>query len=123
MKETRAHKALRKAFPLAHWCRIESYTSVGAYDTNGCFNNKDIWVENKQVNKPKRKDTLIKPEIRGSQIIWGVQRRRVGGKTFFAIMVGRDIHIVPGELTSMLIVGVTLQKLKEISIPLKNIFK
>lgn len=123
MKETRAHKALKKVHPAAHWCRIESYTSVGAYDTNGCLNSRDVWIENKQVNKPKRKDTLIKPEIRASQVIWGVQRRRAGGRTLFAIMVGSELYIVPGELTSMLIVGVTLQKLKEISIPIKNIFK
>lgn len=122
MKETRAYKHLKKTHTAVHWIRIESSTSEGAYDINGCLKN-EVWIEQKQIKKPKRKDTLIKIKIRPSQIIWGVQRRRAGGRTFFAIMVGRELYIIRGELTAMLMNGVTYQKLKEIQFPIEKIFE
>lgn len=122
MKETRAYNFLKRAHPDAHWVRIESSTSNGAPDINACKNGREVWIEQKQIKMPKKKDTKIKPNIRASQVIWGVQRRRAGGYHYYAIMIGSVFYLINGKYTALLLEGVTLEHLKNLHFDVEHLF-
>lgn len=115
MKETRAFTRLKRAYPKAHWIRLEGYASTGCPDVNGCFNGVEVWIELKQFKKPKKQDGLIrlgtgKKSVR-DQMLWGAMRRRVKGRTYYGIMVDSEFFLVGGGLAPMLAAGVTYDQL------------
>lgn len=126
MKETRAYGHLKKKFTFAHWCRIEGYASPGIPDANACYNGHEVWIEFKQFKKPKKTETLIKLDMKKKsvrdQVTWGVRRRRAGGRTFYAVMVGNEFYLINGSLTAMLISGITYKQLQQIKMDESQLF-
>ncbi len=126
MAETRAHQRLKKAWPRAHWQRFESWTGIGVFDTNGCHNGQEIWVEFKEVIPPKSLTDawVVKPKVRPSQIAWEALKRHAGGVTYVAIMVGPAMYIIHGcFLKPLREFGIPLGIIKEQNIPIEEIFR
>lgn len=113
MRETRAYTKLKKLYPRAHWIRIESWTEPGIFDLNGCFNGCDVWIECKQVTRPKTRRGMIKPEVKKEQVVWEHNRRKVGGATYVALMVDMELYLFHGIALSALKKGVTQEWIEE----------
>lgn len=122
MRENRAYKRLKKLYPAAHWQRIETWAGAGVFDINGCYNGIEAWIECKQASKPY-KNGLVKPKIRITQIGWEYERRRAGGRTFLALMVGSELYILKGHYIKILMYGITLSSLKAMAINHEEMFK
>ena len=121
--ELRAYQKLCRLFPKAHFIRIESWTGVGFFDVNGCLNGVEAWAECKQVNKPKRPETLIKSyKIRPAQIAWESLRRRAGGRTFVALMIGDDFCLLPGKFLVNLRDGMSQEDVRRFTLPNETLF-
>lgn len=116
MKETRAYDKLCKMFPKAHWNRIETWASIGIFDSNACMNGVEVWVECKQVKKPKGAASYLPIKVRQSQVLWEASRRAKGGKTFIAVMVDSEMFLLHGWRIKNLKEGVTYEELKLYSI-------
>jgi hypothetical protein len=118
VKETRAFACLKRLYPPArvHWIRIEGYASIGCPDANGCCDGVEAWVEFKQFKKPngngKIKLDTSKKSVK-DQMVWGAMRRRVGGRTFYGIMVDSEFFLIGGGLAPMLAAGVTYTQLRD----------
>ncbi len=123
MKEARAYDRLTRYWPQAHWQRIEGWATVGVFDSNACLRGQEVWVENKEAERPKRKDTLIKAKkVRPSQIAWEYLRRRAGGRLFIALLVEDDLYILKGEYLRTIRDGVTSAWLAENNLGPQAIF-
>ena len=114
MAESRAYQKLKKAYPQAHWQRFESWTGIGVFDTNACYNGREIWIELKEVIPPKKltDDWIVKPKVRPSQIAWQALKQQAGGITLIAIMVGTAMYILPGHMIAELKLGMPLSRVK-----------
>lgn len=108
MAESRAYKRLKAMHPTAHWQRFESYTGVGVFDANACKGGVEIWVENKEVSDVKERhlDWVVKAKVRPSQIAWQALHAEHGARTFVALMIGKTLMVLPGELLKPLKSGV-----------------
>jgi hypothetical protein len=111
--ESRCFTRLRRAFPRAHFQRLESWTGTGIFDTNMCQDSVESWVEAKDAGDPKRSETLIKCKVRKEQVAWEYLRRAVGGRTFVAIMVGERMFLIHGRFIGIIKQGVTRQWLED----------
>lgn len=120
MAETRAYKRLKAYYPKAHWQRFESWSGVGVFDANACYKGREIWVEFKEVNPPKKltDDWIVKPKVRPSQIAWQALKQKAGGITCIAIMVGPTMYIIAGHYISALRDGISLGVIKANNIPI-----
>lgn len=124
MKETRAYNRLKKLFPEAHWVRIESWAAVGTFDSNGCLDKQEVWVECKQVDGPRKRDNVVVcNNVRPAQIAWEAARRASGGKTFVAIMIGQEMLLLPGSCIKNLKYGIDYNLLKNLAIKPQNLFR
>ena len=122
MKENRAYERLKRLYPTAHWQRIESWTTPGILDINGCQDGVEIWVEAKQVAKPTRETSLIKPTVKKFQVSWEVTRRRAGGRTYVALMVGSEFYLLPGVMLAQLRDGIPYSILQLLKIDPRSLF-
>ena len=73
--ESKLWKALRDGITDIHWVRIESWSSVGVPDVNGCAEFGEFWIELKII---KSKRVVLSPH----QIAWHITRSRHGGRSF-----------------------------------------
>jgi len=121
--ETRAYKKLKAYYKKAHWQRFESWSGVGVFDANACFNGREIWVEFKEVIPPKKltNSWIVKPKVRPSQIAWQALKQQAGGITYVAIMIGQDMYILPGWWLAKLKAGVQLDAVKANNVPIGNL--
>lgn len=122
MRETRAWDVLKKLYPKAHFQRLESWTSEGILDGNGCQDGVEVWIELKQCKEPKTKRGRIKPKVRSSQTSWEILRRTAGGKTFVALMVGDKFYLLPGWSIHELYNGISQGRLLELKLDEKQMF-
>lgn len=120
--EKLAYSALKKKFPMAHWQRFETWAGVGVFDANGCLNGVESWVECKQVSQPKTPRGRIKPKVRPGQVAWEFLRRRAGGRTFIALLVGSDLVLLKGMYLANLKKGVTQTWIRENALRLEVLF-
>ena len=110
--ELRAYRHLKKLFPSADFQRIESWTGTGIPDANACKDGVESWIECKDVDEPKRLSTLIKHhKVKPEQIAWELRRRKAGGRTFVALMVGKKFYLLPGKCLVELRQGMTREYL------------
>lgn len=123
MAELRAYNKLTRLHPRAHFMRMETWAAMGVPDVNGCKDGVEAWIECKEVVKPVRPTTIIKhPKIRPAQITWEAKRRFAGGRTFVALMVGPDFHLLPGYCLKELKVGMTQDRLRALYISPMSLF-
>jgi len=73
--ESRLWKVLRDGITDIHWTRIESWSSPGVPDVNGCAEFGEFWIELKII---KNNRVLLSPH----QIAWLLTRSRHGGRSF-----------------------------------------
>ena len=73
--ESRLWKVLRDGITDVHWTRIESWSSPGVPDVNGCAEFGEFWIELKII---KNNRVLLSPH----QIAWLLTRSRHGGRSF-----------------------------------------
>lgn len=108
---------------MAHWQRFESWTGIGVFDTNACYQGREIWVELKEVIPPQKltDEWIVKPKVRPSQIAWQKLKSEAGGITYIAIMVGVVMYIIDGKHIRELRDGIPLKKIKQLNIPLELI--
>jgi hypothetical protein len=123
MAESRAYKKLKRAFPKAHWQRFESWTGIGVFDSNACYNGREIWIEFKEVIPPKHLNDawIVKPKVRASQIAWQALKEKAGGITYVAVMVGPAMYVIDGQYISQLRDGMTLKAIKGLNISLEKL--
>jgi len=121
--EKRAYKALKRLHPKAHFQRIETWTGEGIFDLNGCCDGQEVWVECKQTDRPKKKETPIKAKVRKGQIPWEYERRKAGGKTFVALMVDQELYLLSGDKIKDLVAGIEQKILESIRLSPLNLFK
>lgn len=107
MAEKRAYKILVRQYPNAHWQRFESWTMPGIFDANACLDGVEVWVECKEAKDPKTSRGLIRAKVRKGQVPWEHLRRRAGGRTFIALMVGQAFYLLHGHHLKALKKGVT----------------
>lgn len=122
MRETRALTRLVKLYPRAHFQRMEGSFQGGILDVNGCQHGVEVWVELKQVTRPKTKRGKIAPPVMGGQIGWEALRRRAGGRTFVAMMVDSDFYLLPGPCLKELFLGITQERLEELKLDETTLF-
>jgi hypothetical protein len=122
MAELRAYRKLKALHPRAHFIRLESWTLSGISDVNGCDGGVEAWIECKEVRKPAKATTLIKPKVRRAQVSFESLRRRAGGRTFVALMVGKEFYLVPGKYIVELKEGLPLEAVKALSINPQELF-
>jgi hypothetical protein len=107
MNENRAYQKLKAMFPAAHWQRLETWAAMGIFDSNACLHGVEAWIECKEGTDPLTSRGLIKCKVRPTQVAWEFLRRRAGGRTFVAVMVGKELYVILGENISKLKRGVT----------------
>jgi hypothetical protein len=124
MAESRAYKRLKAMHPTAHWQRFESWSGVGVFDSNACQDGVEIWVENKEIKPVKNRhdDWLVKTKVRPSQVAWEALRRRAGGKTFVALVIGPDLCIIEGKFMKELKEGIPYKMLCMILVDPRSLF-
>jgi len=83
--ESRLWKALRDGVTGIHWVRIESWTSPGVPDVNGCGDFGEFWIELK-VTKSNR--IALSPH----QISWHLTRARYSGRSY---ILAREVSKEP----------------------------
>ena len=75
--ETKLWQVLKKnTEKFVHWTRIESWSSYGVPDLNGCMDGKDFWIELKIITT--KSDNSF-PRWSPLQIAWQTTRTRMGG--------------------------------------------
>lgn len=124
MAESRAYKRLKRLHPDAHWQRFESWSGVGVFDSNACRRGVEIWVENKEVRDVKNRhdDWILKAKVRRSQVAWQAERQKRGARTFVAIVVGKDLFVLPGRFLAILGQGMPYWQLLTNQLDPKEIF-
>tara|TARA_Y100001938_G_scaffold134967_1_gene196046 strand:- start:756 stop:1163 length:408 start_codon:yes stop_codon:yes gene_type:complete len=73
--ESKLWKALRDGITDIHWVRIESWSSPGVPDVNGCAEFGEFWIELKVI---KNNRVLLSPH----QVAWHLVRSRNCGHSF-----------------------------------------
>jgi hypothetical protein len=73
--ESKLWRALRDGITDIHWVRIESWSSPGVPDVNGCAEFGEFWIELKII---KNKRIVLSPH----QIAWHVTRSRHQGRSY-----------------------------------------
>ena len=73
--ESKLWRALRDGITNIHWVRIESWSSPGVPDLNGCAEFGEFWIELKII---KNKRIVLSPH----QIAWHVTRSRHHGRSY-----------------------------------------
>ena len=73
--ESKLWKVLRDGITDIHWVRIESWSSPGVPDVNGCAEFGEFWIELKII---KHKRVVLSPH----QIAWHVTRSRHSGRSY-----------------------------------------
>jgi Holliday junction resolvase len=73
--ESKLWKALRDGITDIHWVRIESWSSPGVPDVNGCAEFGEFWIELKVI---KHKRVVLSPH----QIAWHITRSRHSGRSY-----------------------------------------
>ena len=73
--ESKLWKALRDNITDIHWTRIESWSSPGVPDVNGCAEFGEFWIELKII---KNKRLLLSPH----QVAWHIKRSLHSGRAF-----------------------------------------
>lgn len=122
MRETRALAILKRLYPKAHFQRIEGSFQGGIFDLNGCLDGVEVWVEMKQVARPKTARGMIHPEIKIGQVPWEHLRRAAGGRTFVALMVDQKLYLLPGCSIKELDRGITQGRLAELRLAEGSLF-
>lgn len=120
--ETRAYRRLRGLFPQAHWQRLETWTGSGVFDVNGCLQGVEAWVECKEGTDPKTDRGLVRTKVRPAQVAWEFLRRQAAGRTFVALIVGDQLHLLPGHTLRELKKGVTRKWISENKISFIELF-
>ncbi len=125
--EKAAYDKLKSVHPRAHWQRVESWTGVGIPDTNACQDGVELWVENKECQRPKTSRGHVKPRFRPEQIAWITSRCLHGGRVFVAIAMDKQVFLVKiderAERLRELRDGVSYDRLVEMSFIIENMFK
>jgi Holliday junction resolvase len=80
--ESKLWKLLRENVTGVHWTRIESWSSPGVPDVNGCASFGEFWIELKVAKNNK---IALSPH----QISWLISRCRIGGRAFVLTREGR----------------------------------
>ena len=86
MKENGFWNSIRKALTEVHWQRIETATSQGVPDVNGCCGGDEFWLELKVV-------TGNKVHLRADQAAWLMRRADAGGTVWIVIRHKDDIKL------------------------------
>ncbi len=73
--ESKLWKSLRDGITDIHWVRIESWSTPGVPDVNGCAETGEFWIELKII---KNKRVGLSPH----QVAWHLTRSRYGGRSF-----------------------------------------
>lgn len=81
--------------------RLENVCEKGTPDVEGCIDAKQVWIELKSCNRPKRAKTPCHPKIRQEQIDWLKTRAAAGCRTcWLLIQVGEAhnarLYLIPG---------------------------
>lgn len=75
--ETKLWQILKKNTEhFVHWTRIESRSSFGVPDLNGCLDGREFWIELKIITT---KTDNSYPRWSPLQIAWQTKRTRIGG--------------------------------------------
>lgn len=99
MTESKSWASLREALvetaldrgSSIHIVRIENIVGEGVFDTNLCFNGKEIWLEGKYLALlPARPGTLVKIGLRDSQRAFAIKRFYAGATTYVWTRVGHN---------------------------------
>lgn len=114
MRENRAYQRLKRLHPHAHWQRLESWTGTGIFDVNACYNWVEVWVECKQGTI--KKDGTIAVNVRPAQIAWEFCRRQAGGRTFVALLLGKELLLLPGIMIKNLNKSFSYNSLKAVAL-------
>jgi hypothetical protein len=122
MRETRGLATLKRAFPRAHFQRIETWAGAGVFDLNICHEGAEAWVELKQCTKPKRPDTKLAVKVRAAQVAWEVERRQAGGRTWVGLTVGEGFYLLPGETLWYLKKGLAYAEILRCAVPMHRLF-
>lgn len=82
------HRSWRHVRDL-HVQRVESGTSEGVPDVEGCWASKSFWIELKTVACPKREGTPVRiNHFTAAQRKWLKRRTDVGGRAWLLLQVG-----------------------------------
>jgi hypothetical protein len=73
--ESKLWRVLRDGITDIHWVRIESWSSPGVPDVNGCAEFGEFWIELKII---KNKRVNLSPH----QIAWHITRSRHQGRSY-----------------------------------------
>lgn len=112
MAENRAYQRLKKLHPNAHWQRLETWASMGIADCNGCYNEVEVWVELKEGRVKKDGIIALNNPVRPAQIAWEHLRRAAGGHTYVALMLDRELFLLPGYTLALFRNGLSYDGIK-----------
>jgi len=101
--ESKLWHLLRDNITDIHWVRIESWSTPGVPDLNGCAEFGEFWVELKII---KNKRVVLSPH----QVAWHLTRARHSGVSF---ILAREAARTPLFLFS----GSRVKDLKDMKIP------
>ena len=85
--ESKLWKVLRDGITDIHWVRIESWSSPGVPDVNGCAEFGEFWIELKII---KHKRVVLSPH----QIAWHVTRSRHSGRSYILARVAARTPLI-----------------------------
>ena len=105
--------------PDLHIQRIESMSSSGTPDVEGCWSAVPFQIELKSCIRPKRFTTKLDYDVKKSQVFWHEDRYKAGGKSYILVNVEtgrkRTLYLVPGQ-DIRLIVNCTETQLAAVSV-------
>lgn len=84
-----------------HLCRVENDAGSGHPDVEGSIDGRQVWIELKSCERPKRATTVCRPKLRDSQSIWMKDRSASGASNhWLLIQVGEGstarLYLIPG---------------------------
>lgn len=84
MTEKDLWQKVKRLLPFVHWQRIETVTSAGVPDVNGCYNGREAWIELKMLTGTRK--LRFKHNLQPTQVAWLTRREHQGGRTFVMAM-------------------------------------
>lgn len=88
MRETEVWQKLKRCLARVHWQRIETVTSAGVPDVNGCLDGVEFWIELKVLTGTRK--LRFQHDLKPTQVAWLTKRWMNGGKTFIMAICPED---------------------------------
>lgn len=113
MSEASAWSTLRSKLlrPGIHIQRLEDSMAVGVPDTNLCYRGKEIWLEGKYAEMPKRLTTVIRPNLAFEQATWLESRTLAGGTCYVWVRLADRGWLLVGKDFRELVTGIVQEEL------------